>query len=210
MKKIMKSNKKTPVRYAYKNNGAMTQAKKTTKKKEQSKNATLHDLLEEGLKDIYSAESQLVKALPKMAKAAKSEELKAAFLEHLEQTKGQVERLNEVFRMLDISKKDVETCEAMKGLVEEGDKIIEDFEKNAVRDAALIIGAQKVEHYEIASYGSLCEIADILEHDEVKELLGATLEEEESTDENLNELAKQINSDARDLANEGGEKEDRE
>ena len=120
----------------------------------------LQDLFEHELKDVYHAEKQLLKALPKMAKGAMSEELKAGFEEHLEQTQGQVERLERVFELLDMPARG-KKCEAMEGLIEEGSSILEDEEASDVRDAALIAAAQKVEHYEIATYGTLCTWADL-------------------------------------------------
>jgi len=159
---------------------------------------TLEDLLLHELKDLYSAENQLVKALPKMAKAASHEELKAAFEEHLEQTEGHVERLDEIAEMLG-KKLTGHTCKAMKGLVEEGaDLISEDAEAN-VRDAGLIGAAQRVEHYEIAGYGTARCLAEQLGHSEIADLLEQTLDEEKETDENLTELATStINVDAAD------------
>jgi ferritin-like metal-binding protein YciE len=159
---------------------------------------TLEDLLLHELKDLYSAENQLVKALPKMAKAASHEDLKAAFEEHLEQTEGHVERLDEIAEMLG-KKLTGHTCKAMKGLVEEGaDLISEDAEAN-VRDAGLIGAAQRVEHYEIAGYGTARCLAEQLGHSEIADLLEQTLDEEKETDENLTELATStINADAAD------------
>lgn len=157
---------------------------------------TLEDLLHHELKDLYSAESQLVKALPKMAKAATHAELKAGFEEHLEQTKGHVERLNEIAELLG-KKLGGHKCKAMEGLIEEGaDLISEDADEN-VRDAGLIGAAQRVEHYEIAGYGTARALATRLGHEEVAELLGETLQEEKETDEKLTDLAESaINADA--------------
>lgn len=156
----------------------------------------LEDLLLHELKDLYSAETQLVKALPKMAKAASHEDLKAAFEEHLEQTEGHVERLNEISEMLG-KKLTGHTCKAMKGLVEEGADLISEDADRSVRDAGLIGAAQRVEHYEIAGYGTARCLAEQLGHDEIAELLEQTLEEEKQTDENLSELAtSSINVDA--------------
>lgn len=156
---------------------------------------TLKQLFEDGLKDIYSAEKQLTEALPKMAKACENEELEEAFEHHLKQTKKHVERLEKVFDKLGIDK-DGETCEAMKGLIKEGDEIIEKYAESPVRDSALIIGAQKIEHYEIASYGSLCELADVLGMGKVADLLGRTLDEEKETDDLLSEIAQDVNDEA--------------
>lgn len=156
----------------------------------------LEDLLLHELKDLYSAETQLVKALPKMAKAASHEDLKAAFEEHLEQTEGHVERLNEISEILG-KKLTGHTCKAMKGLVEEGADLISEDADRSVRDAGLIGAAQRVEHYEIAGYGTARCLAEQLGHDEIAELLEQTLEEEKQTDENLSELAtSSINVDA--------------
>lgn len=148
----------------------------------------LEDLLLHELKDLYSAENQLVKALPKMAKAASHQELKAAFEEHLEQTEGHVERLDEIAEMLD-KKLTGHTCKAMKGLIEEGSDLISEDAEASVRDAGLIGAAQRVEHYEIAGYGTARCLAEQLGHSEIADLLEQTLEEEKETDENLSELA---------------------
>lgn len=158
--------------------------------------SALNELFIEELKDILDAEKQLVKALPKMAKAATSEKLQEAFTEHLKQTKGQVERLEKVFQSLDVAARG-KHCEAMEGLVEEGKEVIEDDLEDAVRDAALIGAAQKVEHYEIASYGTLIAHARLLGHEDAVTLLQETLEEEKQTDGNLTELAEsEINIEA--------------
>jgi len=161
---------------------------------------TLWTLLEKGLNDIYSAEMQLVQALPEVAQAADNEELEEAINTHLEQTKKQVKRLDKVFERLGIEKDESEECVAMKGLIEEGRKVIQEFTRGPVRDAALIIGAQKIEHYEIASYGSLCELCDVIGEERLGDLLGRTLEEEEETDELLSEIAKDINDEAAEMS----------
>ncbi len=174
-----------------------------SKTKQNGRNAgekTLHTLLETGLKDIYSAEKQLVEALPEIAQAVDDEELEEAVNHHLEQTKKHVSRLEKIFERLGISKNDEEMCEAMAGLIREGKKTIAEFERSPVRDSALIISAQKIEHYEIAAYGSLCELADVLGEDKAHDLLGRTLEEEEETDELLTDIAKDVNDHAADLA----------
>jgi len=152
---------------------------------------TLEQLYISELRDLYSAENQLVKALPKMAKAASSDELRNAFEKHLEQTKQHVERLEQIFEQLDESPKG-KTCRAMKGLVEEGSEILEEDGEDSVLDAALIVAAQKVEHYEIAGYGSVRTFANLLGKDEAAEILQTTLDEESETDENLNRLAENI------------------
>jgi ferritin-like metal-binding protein YciE len=149
---------------------------------------TLEDLFTHGLKDIYNAEKQLVKALPKMAKAASCEKLKAGFEEHLTQTEGHVERLETIFRSLDVNGKGVK-CAAMEGLVQEGSETIHEDAEPAVHDAALIAAAQKVEHYEIASYGTLLAFANLLGNSEAADLLQQTLQEEKETDQKLTELA---------------------
>ena len=157
---------------------------------------TLQELLTDELKDLYSAENQLLKALPKMAKAASSPELKAAFEEHLEETKGQVDRLVTIFEQLEGSPKG-KKCKAMEGLLEEGSEFIEAEGDESVKDAGLICAAQKVEHYEIASYGCARTFATLLGLDEVAELLQETLDEEGNADKKLTELAETaINVDA--------------
>ena len=157
---------------------------------------TLQDLFVHELKDIYSAEKQLLRALPKMAKAASSENLKAGFEEHLEQTRGQVERLEEIFSSLEVGTRGPK-CEAMEGLIEEGASLMEEDAEPAVMDAGLIAAAQKVEHYEIASYGTLVTFARRLGHEEAANLLEQTLEEEKATDVKLTELAEtEINAEA--------------
>jgi|1185.fasta_scaffold285555_2 ferritin-like metal-binding protein YciE len=149
---------------------------------------TVQDLFVEELRDIYHAERQITKALPRMAKAASSPELKQAFELHLEQTKGQIERLDQVFEQLDLPKR-AKKCEAMEGLLEEARSTMEEIEDESVLDVGMIINAQKVEHYEIAGYGSLVSLAKQLGHDEVATLLQETLEEEKQTDQKLNQVA---------------------
>jgi len=159
---------------------------------------SLHDLYVEELKDLYSAENQLVKALPKMAKAANSESLKAGFQEHLEVTKQHVERLDQIFDKLGKSPRG-KKCVAMEGLIEEGSEIISHKKEMdpSVLDAALIGAAQKVEHYEIAGYGTVRTFAKLLGEDEAAELLQETLNEEAETDEKLTALAEtEINIEA--------------
>jgi len=148
---------------------------------------TLDELFVDELRDLYDAEKQLTKALPKMAKAASSEELRAAFEEHLEQTEGQVQRLEQIFEALG-QKATGKKCAAMAGLVKEGEELADDAQA-AVRDAGLIAAAQKVEHYEIAGYGSARTHAQLLGNDEAVQLLEETLEEEKETDQKLTELA---------------------
>jgi len=149
---------------------------------------SLQELLSHELSDLYSAENQLLKALPKMAKAATSPELKAAFEEHLEETKGQVERLDSVFKKLGESPKRMK-CKAMEGLIKEGSEIIEMEGDYAGEAAALIAVAQRVEHYEMAGYGCSRTFAQLLGLDEVADLLQETLDEEGNADKKLTEIA---------------------
>ena len=163
-------------------------------------NEGLKELYIDELRDLYSAENQLVKALPKMAKAASSDELRQGFEDHLEQTKEHVARLEQIFEALDESPKG-KKCMGMEGLLKEGTEVMgEDFEE-AVMDSAIIGAAQRVEHYEIAAYGTAREFANLLGETEAASLLEETLNEEKETDEKLTELAKEINS----QANEGDE-----
>jgi len=149
---------------------------------------TMQDLWVDQLRDLYDAEKQIVKALPKMAKSASSAELKRAFEEHLEQTKNQVERLEKIFAQMDERPKR-KKCAAMEGLLEEGEELISEGEKSAVLDAGLIASAQKVEHYEIAGYGTARTHAETLGYSEAARLLEQTLNEEKATDEKLTQLA---------------------
>lgn len=149
---------------------------------------TLEDLFIHELSDVHSAERQISKALPRLARAAENPELTAAFETHLEETVGQIERLDQVVELLGIRLKRIK-CAAMEGLVEEGKEVIDSVEKGPVRDAALVGGAQKVEHYEIAAYGTLCALAKQLGYDDAVKLLKATLDEEKATDEKLTLLA---------------------
>lgn len=149
---------------------------------------TLADLLAHELKDLYSAEKQLTKALPKMVKAATSESLQEAFSTHLEETEQQIVRLEEVMEMLEVPTRGPK-CKAMEGLIEEGKHVLEEEMDDDVRDAALIAAAQRVEHYEIAGYGCARTFAEMLGHSEVAELLQQTLDEEKSADEKLTQIA---------------------
>ncbi|HEX6144510.1 MAG TPA: ferritin-like domain-containing protein [Geminicoccaceae bacterium] len=149
---------------------------------------TTEDLLLDELRDIYHAEKQILKALPKMAKKAHSDKLRRAFEEHLEETRGQVDRLDQVFELLDKPARG-KRCEAMEGLVAEAEEMIEEIKTPQVLDAALITAAQKVEHYEIASYGSVAALAEALGQTDVANLLIETLKQEKATDEKLNKLA---------------------
>jgi len=152
---------------------------------------SLDDLLVHELQDIFDAEKQITKALPKMAKAAAHPELRAAFEEHLEQTEDQIERLEQVFKLLGLPAKG-KKCDGMAGVIEEGKKMMEEDAEPSVKDAALIGAAQKVEHYEIASYGCVCTYAEMLGYEQVHDLLGQNLDEEETTDEKLTVLAESV------------------
>lgn len=152
---------------------------------------TLEEAFIHGLSDIYSGEKQLIKALPKLAKAASNEELSEGLRNHLRETEGQVDRIEQIVDQLNLKLPRVK-CKAMEGLIEEGQEVIEEIEEGPIRDVMLIVGGQKVEHYEIATYGCLVEMAKKLGFDEAAELLKKTLEEEKATDEKLNKIA--INS----------------
>jgi ferritin-like metal-binding protein YciE len=149
---------------------------------------SVNDLLMDELQDIYHAEKQLVKALPKMAKKAKSDQLRQAVEHHLEETKGHVQRLEQVFEKLDARPR-AKRCEAMEGLIEEAEELMGEIATPEVLDAAMIAAAQKVEHYEIASYGTLNALAEELGHTEAARLLEQTLNEEKAADQKLNEIA---------------------
>jgi len=155
---------------------------------------TVEKLLVEELKDLYSAENQITKALPKMAKNAHDAELRTAFETHLKQTEGQIKRLDRVFELLGKSATG-KTCKAMKGLLEEGEEVLKETE-GEVRDAAMISAAQKVEHYEMAGYGSVRTWAQQLGQKEIADLLQQTLDEEGETDHKLTQLAGKINKSA--------------
>ena len=151
-------------------------------------NGHIHELFVDELRDILGGEKQLLKGLKKMANAASSETLKMAFEEHYAQTEGQIERLKNAFATIGMTAR-AKKCKAMEGLLEEADEIIESFDEGPVLDAALISAAQKVEHYEIASYGCLVTYAKLMEHTEAGELLAETLAEEKETDLKLTEIA---------------------
>ena len=169
-------------------------------------NSQLEKLFTDSLKDLYWAEKQLTKALPKMKKKATTDELKSAIEEHLAQTEEHVARLEQVFTMCG-KKAQAKKCDAMEGLIKESDTVIEETDDNSMtRDAGLIMSAQKVEHYEIASYGSLVQFAKTLGMDDVAELLHQTLDEEKYADEKLTEIAEwHVNKQAE---QEKGENED--
>jgi ferritin-like metal-binding protein YciE len=152
----------------------------------------LEDLFVHELRDTLDAERQILKALPKLAKAAESEELRAAFEEHKAQTEQQVERLEAVFKTIDMAARG-KHCKGMEGLLSEGEELVKEEEPGPALDAALIASAQKVEHYEIAAYGTLATYAKLLENDEALSLLTETLDEEKVTDEKLTAIASEIN-----------------
>lgn len=170
---------------------------------------TLEDAYIEQLRDIYNAETQLIKALPKMAKAAHNEELKAGFEEHLEQTKVHATRLEEIFEALD-EKPTGKKCKAMAGLVEEGAETISEDATPEVKDALLIAAAQRVEHYEIAAYGTVKTFAHLLGHEDAAKLLEETLQEEVDTDEKLTEAAESINVEAKGEQAEESDEDEKE
>jgi ferritin-like metal-binding protein YciE len=151
----------------------------------------LHELFLDELADLLNAETQLTKALPKMAKAAQSEELREAITAHLEETEGHVERLKKVFESVDEKPKS-KTCKAMKGLLEEGSELLQELKGKSSIDAGIIAAAQKVEHYEIASYGTVRAWAEEMGHSEAVELLQETLDEESAADEKLTEIAQSL------------------
>ena len=161
------------------------------------KNAPLHKFFVSALKDIYFAENAIIEALSEMQQAATTDELKEAFEDHQLQTRKHVSRLEKVFKLIDETPEPKE-CKAIKGIIEEGQEIIKSTEEGSMtRDAALIIAAQKVEHYEIATYGGLAQLAITMGHDKAADLLETTLQEEEDTDYNLTEIAETfINFDA--------------
>ena len=157
---------------------------------------SLEDLYVEQLKDLYSAETQITDALPKMKDAATHQELKKAFQMHLDQTKKQVDRLEQIFKDMDKSPKG-HTCKAMQGLIKEGEEMIKEKAESDVKDAGLIAAAQRVEHYEIAGYGTVRNFAQRLGHQKHVDLLQQTLDEEGETDKKLTGLAERvINPDA--------------
>jgi ferritin-like metal-binding protein YciE len=156
---------------------------------------TLKDLYRDELRDVYDAENQIVKALPKMVKAASSSELEKALQEHLDKTKGHLRRLDQVFKSMG-EKPKRKTCEGLKGLLEEGKELMEEDAEPAVMDAGLIAGAQRVEHYEMAAYGSLRTWAEQLGEEEAVGLLEQTLEEEKEADQILSEIAMTVNPEA--------------
>jgi ferritin-like metal-binding protein YciE len=167
---------------------------------------SLEELFVEELKDVYHAEKQLVKALPKLAKAAESPELKKAFTDHLEQTKNHVTRLEEVFESCD-EKAKAKVCKGMQGLIEEGQETIEEELQEPLADLGLIAAAQKVEHYEIATYGTLRTFAQILGNQDAARLLAETLKEEEAADKLLTNISQNLLKEAAAMSEEGEEEE---
>jgi ferritin-like metal-binding protein YciE len=165
--------------------------------------STMDDLFLHEVKDLFDAEKQIVKALPKMIKAVDSEELKTALEEHLAVTEKQVERLEEVFSLLEKPARG-KKCAGMEGLLKEGSSLLEEDAEAAVLDAAVIGAAQKVEHYEICAYGTLIAFAKELGHDEIADLLAESLEEEKEADETLSEISESVNKEA----NAGEEEEE--
>ena len=157
---------------------------------------TMQELLIDELKDLYSAEKQIVRALPKIAKAASAPELQEALLGHLEETKGQIVRLEKIGEIVG-KKLTGKTCVGMKGVLEEGSEVLEDTDKGVVRDAALISACQRVEHYEMAGYGSAREFSKLLGQMEVATLLDETLDEEKNADKKLSAISKQVNAEAK-------------
>ena len=171
---------------------------------------TLHDAFLDELRDTYDAEKQLTKALPKLAKAATDPKLREAFENHLEETQGQIARLEQVFESLD-EKVRGKHCDGIAGIIEEGKSIMEEEFDDATMDACLIAAGQRAEHYEMAAYGTLVAWAKIMGHDEAAELLEQNLEEEKAADEKLSSLAEDgINQEAADSAHEAGDEDDEE
>jgi ferritin-like metal-binding protein YciE len=165
---------------------------------------SLNDLFIEQLRDLYDAENQLIKALPKLAEGANSDELRRGFEEHLEQTKEHAQRIETIFEQLGEKAKG-KKCKAMEGLIKEGGEVLDEDMNEDVKDAAIIAAAQRVEHYEIAGYGTARTFANLLGEDEAASLLEQTLEEEKETDAKLTQLAEGINV----AAEQGGEKKSR-
>lgn len=160
---------------------------------------SVEKLLINELKDLYSAEKQITRALPKMAKAATSEDLRSAFQTHLEETRGQIERLDRVFEILGKTAGG-KTCQGMKGLLEEGAETMEETAEGELRDAAMIAAAQRVEHYEIAAYGTVRAMAEMMGQKEMAQLLQETLDEEGNTDKELTKIAMSVNKQAKALS----------
>jgi ferritin-like metal-binding protein YciE len=168
----------------------------------------LRELYIDELRDLYDAENQLIKALPKMAKAATSDELRSGFEEHLGQTEGHAKRLEQIFKALDEKPKG-KKCKGMQGLIDEGKEMMNEDLEGEVMDAALISAAQRVEHYEIAAYGTVRTYAEILGETKAVSLLDDTLEEEKKTDQKLTELAENINVEAAQSGSDGHDSPER-
>jgi len=171
----------------------------------EQQNTKLAKFFEDSLKDLYWAEKELTKALPKMQKAATTEELQNAIEEHITQTEEHVSRLEQVFQLIG-KKAQAKKCDGMEGLIAEGEKVVEETDEGSMtRDAGIIVSAQKVEHYEIAAYGSLVQLASTMGQDEIAEILNETLQEEKETDELLTQIAEtNINWEA-ELEDDGSE-----
>jgi|SRR5688572_1167972 ferritin-like metal-binding protein YciE len=181
--------KKGAPKKAAKKSAPKKSAPKKSSNKSMDDSSALMELFVDGLKDVYWAESHLIKNLPKMLKAAGAPELKTAITDHIEVTRQQASRLEKVFGLLE-KKAQAKKCDAMEGLVKEGNSIIEETEKGtATRDVGIILAAQKIEHYEIATYGGLAQLAKTLGLEEIKNLLGQTLDEEKQADELLTQVA---------------------
>jgi len=176
---------------------SITKTKKKTSAGDAEKDSMLLEFFHGEIKDIYWAEKHLLKAIPKMSKAAHSPELKEAFNHHLDETKGHVERLEQVFEILGF-KPEAKKCDAMDGITKEGDSIVEETKAGtSTRDVGLILAGQKVEHYEISTYGGLTQLARNLGHDDIAEILETTLNEEKTADETLTSIAEEnVNYDA--------------
>lgn len=158
---------------------------------------TLQELFVDELQDLYSVEKQIIEALPKMAEKAQSPELKRAFETHLQQTRRQKERLDQIFDQIRGADRDGKKCKGMEGIIEENEKLIKDAKDADVRDAGMIAGAQRVEHYEISGYGTARTYAQLLNRPEIARLLQETLDEEKETDQLLNGIAERINIEAK-------------
>ena len=189
------------------NTKTSSKSAKAARKKEQTEpvsNSQLQEFFVDTLKDIYWAEKHLTKALPKMQKSSTTPQLQEAIETHLDQTMEHVTRLEQVFEIIG-EKPVAKKCDAMEGLTKEAESVMEETEDGSMtRDAAIILAAQKVEHYEIAAYGSMCSWAKLLGEDEAADILGETLDEEKETDEKLNELAEStINPEESEGENEG-------
>jgi ferritin-like metal-binding protein YciE len=191
--------------------GTSSRKTKNAETSSQNENSQLEKFFVDALKDIYWAEKHLTKALPKMQKAATSEELQQAIEDHLNQTKEHINRLEQVFDQLG-EKAQAKKCEAMEGLTKEGDTVVEETEDGtSTRDVGIIVSAQKVEHYEISAYGSLITIAKTMGQDEIADILSQTLEEEKETDQLLSQIAEgSINWQAQEEGEEGEESEEEE